>query len=96
MPRRKRLPLRWSATAERNLESIHAYIAADSLLAADRFIARIRRAAERLGNLPYSGEVLQEDERGQVREIYVKSYRVVYLRSEDDLFVLSVVHGARN
>jgi plasmid stabilization system protein ParE len=96
MPRRRKPELEWAEPAQDDLEAIRAYIALDSTVAADRFIARLKRAALNLRRFPYSGEVLRVDERGQVREIYVRSYKVIFHRSDEKIQILAVIHGARN
>jgi toxin ParE1/3/4 len=96
MPRKRKPSLVWSATAARNLEAIRAYIALDSPVAADRFLARIERAAKNLQSFPYTGEVLKEDERGQLREFYFKSYRVIFRRRDEAIRILAVLHSSRD
>lgn len=68
MPRKK-ASLDWTESATRHLEEIRAYIARDSPLNADRFIAKIIRAVEKLRHMPHMGEVLEQGDRGVLREL---------------------------
>ena len=96
MPRRKRPKLEWTETAERNLELIRAYIAQDSPRNAERFIGRIRKAVKELSRFSHTGELLTEDERGQLREFYVNSYRVIFRVGENTIRIITIIHGARD
>jgi plasmid stabilization system protein ParE len=85
----------WHPRAERDLEAIYDYIARDSPAMARAFIERIRTATEHLPRFPESGRIVPERKRGDVREVLVESYRVMYRRKGQDIHVLMVRHGAR-
>jgi toxin ParE1/3/4 len=95
MPRKRR-NLEWTEKAERDLELIHAFIAKDKPIAAIRFVARIKRAVENLIRFPYMGEILTREEESQIREIYVKTCRVVFRVRVDAIRVITLVHSARD
>ena len=42
------------------------------------------------------GEILATDNESVIREIYVKSYRVVFRLRDDSIRVLTIVHGSRD
>jgi toxin ParE1/3/4 len=68
----------WSPQSIRDLESIHEYIAEDSLQYAGLVVHRILTAVERLSAFPESGRVVPERDRPELREVIVGPYRVVY------------------
>jgi plasmid stabilization system protein ParE len=95
MPRKK-VTLEWTAAAEVHLEEIRARIARDSPVNAERFIARIKKAVQNLKRFPASGEVLRYKEGEQLREIYVRSYRVIFRVRENSVRIIAVIHAARD
>lgn len=91
--RRSPRKLVWTARALRDLRDIDAYIAADDPAAAARWIERLLAAAERASRLPHSGHVVREKGREDLRQILVRSYRLVYLVREKQIDVLTVFEG---
>jgi toxin ParE1/3/4 len=85
----------WTPGAVRDLEQIHAYIAADAPRYADVVAARIVDAFERLTEFPESGRVVPELGRADVRELIQGAYRLVYLLHGDRAEILAIHHGAR-
>jgi toxin ParE1/3/4 len=95
MPKRKK-DLEWTRKAENDLEAIRSFIAKDKPIAADRFIQRILRAVENLRRFPYLGQMLVCDENSEIREINVKSYRIIFRVSGDIVRIITLIHAARN
>ena len=85
----------WTPGAVRDLEQIHAYIAADAPRYADVVAARIVDAFERLTEFPQSGRVVPELGRADVREIIQGSYRLVYQLRAERAEILAIHHGSR-
>jgi toxin ParE1/3/4 len=85
----------WTPGAVRDLERIHAYIAADTPRYADVVAARIVEAFDRLADFPQSGRVVPELGRGDVRELIHRAYRLVYQLRDDRAEILAIHHGAR-
>lgn len=77
------------------MEEIEAYIAADAPIAAERWIRTLIIAADRACTLPFSGRVVPEIGREDVREIIKKGYRIVYWIFDDRVEVLTVTEGHR-
>ncbi len=71
------------------------FIAHDSERAAETFVQRIFREAERLAVFPRSGRVVPEAQQDDLREIMVASYRVLYRLRDDLVEIVRVIHGAR-
>ena len=85
----------WTETAQSHLQSIHDYIAKDSTRNAQRFVDRITRKSQEIGTLPEAGSIVPEFGSPDVREVFEKSYRIVYRILKDRIDVLAVIHGAR-
>ena len=50
-------------------------------------------AAQRAATLPYSGHMVREKGRDDLRQILVRSYRIVYLVRDKQVDVLTVFEG---
>jgi addiction module RelE/StbE family toxin len=68
----------WSPQAVSDLESIRDYIARDSPRYAALVLQRLVAAVDRLEAFPESGRVVPERNAGDLREIIVRPYRIVY------------------
>lgn len=88
--------LRWAASAERDLIEIGEFIARDSVLYGVNVVERLVTGTERLASDPRQGRVVPEYGRDDLRELIVRSYRVVYLIRGEDVIVARVVHGAQD
>jgi toxin ParE1/3/4 len=86
----------WSGLARRDLLSILEYVAADSPDAGARLARAIVEQANSLDLFPERGRVFPPLERSDVREVFVYRYRIIYLVTERDVIILSVVHTSRN
>jgi len=85
----------WSPAARADLREIEAYIASRSPLNARRVIERIREAANKYRNFPYSARMVPEFQDPDRRETFVYQYRVMYRVEPHCIHVLRVVHGRR-
>jgi toxin ParE1/3/4 len=87
--------LRWSQRARLDLKAIHDHIAQDSpgnaKAVAHEFLAR----AEQLPALPRAGRVVPELGNPEIREVPVRSWRLIYQLRGDQVFVLALVHKHR-
>lgn len=86
----------WTETAWRDLEHVADYIAADSPGYAAALVRRIRDQARSLEELSERGRIVPELDQPAVRELVVGSYRLIYEISEQDVYVLGLIHGARD
>jgi len=84
----------WRRIALEDLEELRRYIAEDNPAAAHRVRGAIRIAVERLGSHPYSGRAGRV---GGTRELVVPNtpYVVAYTVLDEQVVILSVIHGAR-
>ncbi len=85
----------WSRRAESDLLAIFARIARDNRPAAARWIARIIERAEVSSQAPLLGRVVPEIGREEIRETYLRSYRIVYRVEGANACVLTVFEGSR-
>jgi addiction module RelE/StbE family toxin len=86
------MTIRWTPTALRDLESLHAYIAVDSDEAAAATVEKILAGLATLQRFPGMGR------KGRVagtREFVVPPFVVAYQVTEDVIQVEAVIHGAR-
>ena len=85
----------WSDQSLEDIEEIRRYIARDSPVYAEAFVARIFEAAERLINHPLSGRIVPEFDDPTLREIILWSYRIVHWVHDATILVATVFHSAR-
>jgi addiction module RelE/StbE family toxin len=86
----------WTNNALDDLEEIGDYISLNSKLYADKLIQSLFYSTEILFENPTAGGVVPEIDLEKYRELIRKSYRVIYLYSEDDeIRILTVHHAAR-
>ena len=85
--------LRWADEAQRDLKSIRAYIARDNPVAARGWVKKLRERARKAARSPLAGRVVPEADREDIREVFVRSYRIVYQVGEKTVEVLTVLEG---
>jgi toxin ParE1/3/4 len=84
----------WSERARDDLRAIFAHIA-DDRAAAERWVSRIVERAELTSAAPLLGRLVPEIARDDVRETYLRSYRIVYRTDGRDMWILTVFEGSR-
>jgi plasmid stabilization system protein ParE len=89
-----RLTVEIHAEAERELEESTARIAADSPIAAERFVDAVRRDLEIVLTYPRSGKQVR---RSRVREFVIDGWRhsIVYALEDSKLVVFAFAHQSR-
>jgi toxin ParE1/3/4 len=75
--------------------AIHDYIARDSPHYAQRFVERLIAAVEPLESFPQLGRLVPEGD-GRHRELLVAAYRIIYRPEDQEILVVTVVHGSRD
>jgi toxin ParE1/3/4 len=88
-------PVVWTEPAIADLEAIDRYIARDSPAYATATVQRIVLAVDRLETFPLSGRPVREARDLRVRELLVRSYRVMYRFMAERVEIVAVVHAAR-
>jgi plasmid stabilization system protein ParE len=87
--------VRWTARAVADLIAIGDYIALDNPSAARGWIEKLRERAYKAAAAPRGGRVVPELGRNDVRETFLRSYRIVYRVLEEGIVVLTVFEGHR-
>lgn len=88
-------PIEWTAHALADLRAIEDYIAADSPVAAERWTARLIAAAETAARAPLAGRIVSERAEQDVREVFLRAYRIVYRTRDRGIVVLTIFEGHR-
>lgn len=84
----------WTAEAQRWLEDIYQFIAADNPNAASRVVSDIYERVQVLRQHPQLGYPYTPSQR-EVRILLYGHYRIAYLvRTDGDIVILGVFHGA--
>lgn len=86
----------WSPSALKDVDSIAEFIARDSVDRASLFVFRLIEASERLKDFPLSGRIIPEIDDPACREIIYGAYRIMYRIDDEDVWIISIVHGAQN
>ena len=89
------LTIEWSERAVADLRAVDEYIAADNPAAAARRVGRLIAKAEAAARLPMAGRVAPEKGRTDIREVFLRNYRIVYRVREGSILVLTVFEGHR-
>lgn len=87
----------WSDRSIADLTEIRDYIAKDSPSNAASFMAKIVDSVETLTDLPRRGRRVPEyPEVDDLREILVGGYRILHLTRQEEVNVVTVLHGSRD
>lgn len=85
----------WTESALQELECAARFIARDSPRYAAALSDEALSAARSLRKFPMRGRIVPEIGDNLVRELFVKSYRLIYEVRADKVFILAYLHGAR-
>ena len=80
----------WSLLSVDQVRDIASYIALDKPSVAEQWDETIFDSVKRLVDVPYSGRVVPEINRNEIREVVLKNYRVIYKVKENEVLVLLV------
>lgn len=86
----------WTDLAISDLKSIHDYISRDSKIYADNFITKIIDRVDQLETFPKSGRVVPEFNNGNLRELILGNYRIVYRIQDEFIGIARIHHSAKN
>lgn len=93
----KKYKINISFNAQKDLEHIFFYIAEDSLNNAKKFILDLEEKIYSLETMPERFALIPENIffGTDYRQIIHKKYRVIYKISNNSLYIMRVVHGAK-
>jgi plasmid stabilization system protein ParE len=86
----------WTDPALDHLREVVLYIARQSPTNAERVRVRLVQAPRLLENNPRIGSRVPEFDRDDIRELLVKSYRLLYVLRGDMCYIVAVVRGSRD
>src|SRR3990172_67999 len=86
----------WSFEATDDLKAIVDYIAKDSAFYATAFVQEIRDASRSLKEFSERGRIVPELSNPNIRELFVKEYRLIYSIEEARVVILGIIHGKRD
>lgn len=86
----------WTDSAWNDLQEIADYIAKDSAHYAAAFVREARDAARSLTTLSERGRVVPEMNDPTIRELFVRSYRLIYQVKISQVTIIGLIHGARD
>ncbi len=86
----------WSFEATDDLNAMADYIAKDSAFYAAAFVQEIREASRSLRGLSERGRIVPELSNPNIRELFVKEYRLIYSIEESRVIILGLIHGKRD
>ena len=88
--------LRWTEKASSDALGIYSYISEQSETYADAVYSQIlSRPDPQLLDHPNSGSIVPEFKRTDIREVFVHSFRLIYLVLPDEVRILTVIHGSQ-
>jgi plasmid stabilization system protein ParE len=85
----------WTERALSDLEAIADYIARDDEGAAERWVMKPVDAADKAAHAPLAGRRVPEIGREDVREIFLRTYRIVYRVGPSRVELLTVFEGSQ-
>jgi len=94
-PAPPRCRLEWTQRAEADPEEIGDYIAADDPAAAERWMGKLLEKARSAAEAPLAGRMVPEIRMESVREVFLRTYRIVYRVRGERVVVLTVFEGHR-
>ncbi len=85
----------WTNHSLSDLDQIANYIASGSNAYASGFVRQIMARADSLELFPMAGAIVPEIDRDDIRETFVKKYRLIFQVDQNEVRILAVIHGAR-
>ena len=86
----------WSHEAAADIEALANYISRDSVFYAAAFVQETLDVSRSLNDFSERGRVVPEFGDPNIRELFVKEYRLIYSIEEDRIVLLGLVHGKRD
>ena len=89
------MKLAWTLRARDDLKMIGRYIAEDDPGSSRRWVARLQERARAASRMPLSGRRVPEVGRDNVREVFLRTYRIIYRVKRTSIEILTVFEGHR-
>lgn len=88
--------IKWSAEALSDFDSIAEYISRDSMFYASAFVQEALEVSATLSTFYERGRIVPELKHPDIRELFVKEYRLIYHIRDARIDILALIHGARD
>ena len=85
----------WTPQARSDLEEIAAFIGRDNPVAAAAWVDRLLARAEKAASAPRAGRKVPELDDFDVREVFLRTYRIIYKVEPKRVVALTVLEGHR-
>ena len=86
----------WTKQGYSTLDEAVAYVAQDSLTAAQQLLESALDTAESLAVFDERGRIVPELQQTSVRELFVQRYRLIYEVFDTKVEILAFIHSARD
>ncbi len=83
-------------SAWKDLEQLAEFLSRDSPIYAASFVREVRDAARSLNRFSQRDRIVPEYSDPDIRELFVRSYRLIYRISREQVEILSFIQGHRN
>jgi toxin ParE1/3/4 len=90
------MKVRLSSEARKDLIAIGDYIARDNPLRASTFVGELAKACAQLSSMPLGYPIVRRYETKGIRRRVYGNYQIFYRVTEEQIFVIRVLHGARD
>ncbi|MEZ4432470.1 MAG: type II toxin-antitoxin system RelE/ParE family toxin [bacterium] len=87
--------VRWMPQSLKDLDEIRRYIARHDPVGADRWLRRLVERGRAAAAFPLSGRPVPEVAADHIREVLLKSYRIIYRVMPDGIHIMTVFEGHR-
>ncbi|MBA3965244.1 MAG: type II toxin-antitoxin system RelE/ParE family toxin [Nitrospirales bacterium] len=88
--------IRWTESATSDLEEAAEFITRDSRFYAAALVRETQEAAQSLKSLAERGRRVPEINASDIRELFIRNYRLIYQTMDERIFILAFVHSARD
>lgn len=95
----KKYQVKWTKTAQYDLEEIIDFIAVDNLSHAQDVLYRIQTKAKDLKTFPQRGRIVPELREVDIllyHELVIRPWRIIYRLEKNSVFVLAVLDSRRD
>lgn len=86
----------WSHEAVADLNALAEYIERDSAFYAAGFVQEILDVSRSLNEFSSRGRIVPELRNANIRELFVREYRLIYSIEEPRVVILGLIHGKRD
>lgn len=93
--KRRATSILWSERALSDLRAIDDYIGRHDPRAAERWVNRLLAKAEQAARSPLGGRRVPERANADLRETYLRSYRLVYRVRDEGIVIVTIFEGHR-